>query len=58
MMASSIVGEKDKMFAQGRAAWERELEVLSQALQELQERKRALTQEKVTLSNTLYPSHS
>ncbi|UWF55257.1 hypothetical protein [Chlamydia psittaci] len=58
MMASSIVGEKDKMFAQGRAAWERELEVLSQALQELQERKRALTQEKVTLSNALYPSHS
>ncbi|WP_366223887.1 hypothetical protein [Chlamydia buteonis] len=55
-MASSVVREKDKMFAQERTEWEKELEALSQTLQELQERKRALIQEKVALSNTLYSS--
>ncbi|SGA03933.1 transmembrane protein [Chlamydia abortus] len=57
IIASSVVGEKDKMFAQGRTEWERELEALSQTLQELQKRKRALIQEKIALGHTLYSSH-
>ncbi|SYX09084.1 hypothetical protein C834K_0634 [Chlamydia poikilotherma] len=51
---SSVVEEKDKMFAQNRAAWEGELRNLSQVLQDLQIRKQQLVQEKATLRDRLF----
>ncbi|BAE81160.1 myosin heavy chain major plasmodial [Chlamydia felis Fe/C-56] len=51
---SSVVEEKDKMFAQSRASWEGELHNLSQMLQNLQIRKHQLVQEKIALRNRLF----
>ncbi|MEF9497036.1 hypothetical protein [Chlamydia sp. 04-14] len=51
---SSVVEEKEKMFAQSRADWEGELQNLSQILQGLQTRKQQLVQEKATLRGRLF----
>ncbi|MEF9520099.1 hypothetical protein SBV45_03660 [Chlamydia crocodili] len=51
---SSVVEEKDKMFAQSRASWEDELRNLSQILQDLQTRKQQLVQEKSSLRDRLF----